>query len=63
METTDELLHVDKSNLLQWKIIDMTVSFIWIIILFDSAFEYGSDLKFWGCVGTIAVPLCVCRIL
>jgi hypothetical protein len=34
------------------------VSFIWIIILFDTVFiKYGDGAKFWGYVGTNAEPL------
>jgi hypothetical protein len=31
---------------------DVTTSFIWIIIFFDGAFEYGGISKLWGYVGT-----------
>jgi hypothetical protein len=33
---------------------DMSTSFIWIIIFFDEAFKYGDGAKFWGYVVTNA---------
>jgi hypothetical protein len=59
METTHEPLHVDKRSYVQWKIMNITTSFIWIIISFDGAFEYDSALNFWGYVGTNAELLSV----
>jgi hypothetical protein len=41
MKTTHELLHLDKLNLVQWKIIDIPTSFIWINIFLGRPFEYG----------------------
>jgi hypothetical protein len=41
METTHEILHLDKRSLVQWKIVDMPTSFIWIIIFFNGPSEYG----------------------
>jgi hypothetical protein len=40
---------------------DIPISFIWIIILFDAVFiiKYGDGAKFWGYVGINAEPLCV----
>jgi hypothetical protein len=38
---------------------DMPISFIWIIILFDAVFKYGDGAKLWGYVGINAEPLCV----
>jgi hypothetical protein len=40
-------------------IMDIPASFIWIIILFDKAFNYGDVAKFWGYVGTSAESMCV----
>jgi hypothetical protein len=41
---------------------DIPISFIWIIILFDAVFKYGDGAKFWGYVVTNAeqrrVELC-----
>jgi hypothetical protein len=41
------------------KVMDITTSFIWIIALFDKAFNCADGVKFWGYVGTNAEPLCV----
>jgi hypothetical protein len=49
METPRKPLHLDKRSLVQWKITNMPVYFIWIIILFNGPFEYGD--------GTIFKPL------
>jgi hypothetical protein len=38
---------------------DITISFIWIIILFDAVFKYDDGAKFWGYVRINAEPLCV----
>jgi hypothetical protein len=38
---------------------DIPISFIWIINLFDAVFKYGDDAKFWGYVGINAGPHCV----
>jgi hypothetical protein len=38
---------------------DTPISFIWIIILFDTVFKYGDGVKFWGYVVINAEPLCV----
>jgi hypothetical protein len=38
---------------------DIPISFIWIIILFDAVFKYGDGAKFWGYVGINAEPLFV----
>jgi hypothetical protein len=38
METTHEPLRLGKWSLVQWKIMDVPTSFIWIIILFDKGF-------------------------
>jgi hypothetical protein len=38
---------------------DIPISFIWIIILFDAVFKNGGGAKFWGCVGINAEQLCV----
>jgi hypothetical protein len=38
---------------------DIPISFIWIIILFNAVFKYGDGAKFWGYVGINAEPLCV----
>jgi hypothetical protein len=58
METTHEPLHLDKLSLVQWKIMNIPTSFIWIIF-FHAASEYGNGSKFWGYVGTNAEPFCV----
>jgi hypothetical protein len=59
MKTTHEPLYLDTLNLVQWKIMGIPTSFIWIIILFDKSFEHDVGAKFWGCVGKDAAPLCV----
>jgi hypothetical protein len=41
MEITLKPLRLDKQSLVQWKIMDMPTSFIWIIIFFDGVFKYG----------------------
>jgi hypothetical protein len=41
METSHEQLHLDKRNLVQWKIEDMPTSIIWIITFVNRPFEYG----------------------
>jgi len=41
MATTHEPLYLDKQSLVQWKIMDILTSFIWIIIFFNGPFEYG----------------------
>jgi hypothetical protein len=33
---------------------DMPTTMIWIITIFDGAFEYGGISKFWGYAGTNA---------
>jgi hypothetical protein len=38
---THDPLHLDKRSFLQWKIMDINTSFIWIIIFFNGTFEYG----------------------
>jgi hypothetical protein len=38
---------------------DIPISFILIIILFDAVFKYGDGAKFSGYVGINAEPLCV----
>jgi hypothetical protein len=38
---------------------DISVSFIWIIILFDAVFKYGDGAKFLGYVVINAKQLCV----
>jgi hypothetical protein len=60
METTHELLYLDKWHLVQWKIMDIHTD--WFESFCDRAFEYGDDAKFWGYVRTSAEPL-LCRML
>jgi hypothetical protein len=38
---------------------DIPISFIWIIILFDAFFKFGGGAKFWGYVVINAEQLCV----
>jgi hypothetical protein len=38
---------------------NIPISFIWIIILFDAVFKYGDGAKFWGYVRINAEVLCV----
>jgi hypothetical protein len=57
METAHEPLHLDKLSLVQWKIMDISTNFIWIIIFFGGAFQYGDGAIFWRYVGTNAEPL------
>jgi hypothetical protein len=59
MATTHEPLHLGKRSFVQWKIVKIPKSFIWIIILFDGAFEYGGISKLWGYIGTNAELHCV----
>jgi hypothetical protein len=51
MERTYKPLHLDRS-FVHWQIMDISTSFIWIIIFFDGAFEYGGIVKLWHYVGT-----------
>jgi hypothetical protein len=44
---------------MQWNIMDIPTSFIWIIIFSDRALEYDKSVKFLGYVGTNTEPLCV----
>jgi hypothetical protein len=48
-----------KWSSVQWKIMDISTSFIWIVIIFDEAFKYGVGAKFGSYVGTNADPVCV----
>jgi hypothetical protein len=41
------------------EIMDIPISFIWIIILFDAGFKCGDGAKFWGYVVINAEQLCV----
>jgi hypothetical protein len=59
METTHELLRLDIWSFVHWKIMDILMSFIWIVIFFDGDFEYGSGSTFWSYVWTNAELLCV----
>jgi hypothetical protein len=62
MKRTHEPLHLVKWNFVHWKIMDIPISFSWIIIFFDGTFEYGDASTFWGYVGINAemfyVKLC-----
>jgi hypothetical protein len=42
MATAREPLHLDEINFLQWNIVDIPTSFIWIIIFCNGPFKYGS---------------------
>jgi hypothetical protein len=59
LNTTHEPLYLDKWSFVWWKIMDIPTTFIWIVIFFDGAFEYGGRSKFWGYIGPNAEPLCV----
>jgi hypothetical protein len=59
VETTHEPLYLDKWTLVYGEIMDITTSFIWVIILFDAVFKNGDGAKFWGYFGINAEPLCV----
>jgi hypothetical protein len=59
MEEAHEPLYLDKWNSVSCKIMGIPTSFIWSIVSFDGAFEYGGDSKFWGCVAKNAVLLFV----
>jgi hypothetical protein len=59
MDRTHEPLHLDKWSSVHWKIIDIPTSFIWIIIFYVGAFEYGGGSNFWGYVVTNVELLCV----
>jgi hypothetical protein len=39
MKITNELLHLYKQSLVQWKFMDIPTSFIWIIVFFDGGSE------------------------
>jgi hypothetical protein len=59
VEKTHEPLYVDKWTLGQKEIMDIPVSFIWIIILFEAVFKYGDGAEVWGYVVMKAEKLCV----
>jgi hypothetical protein len=59
MERTHKLLHLDKWSFVHWKVVVIPTRFIWIIILFDGAFEYGGISKVWGYPGIDAALLCL----
>jgi hypothetical protein len=59
MQIIYEPFHLNKLRFVQWKIVDIPTSFIWIIFLFDGALEYEDVAKFWGYVRTNAEPLFV----
>jgi hypothetical protein len=59
MEKTHEPLHLDKWSFVHWRITNIPTSFIWIIIFFHGALEYGCISKLWGYAGTNAELLCV----
>jgi hypothetical protein len=46
IETTHELLHLDKLGLVQYMIMDIPASFILIIILHDEVLKCGNSVKF-----------------
>jgi hypothetical protein len=48
-----------RQSLVQWKVMDINISFIWIITFFGGAFQYGGVSIFWGYVGTNAGQLYV----
>jgi hypothetical protein len=50
VETTHEPLHLDKWTSVQEEIMDIPITFIWIIILLHAVFKYGDGAEFWGCV-------------
>jgi hypothetical protein len=60
-EGTHEPLHLesDKLSFVHWKIMDVPRSFIWIIIFFDGAFEWGGISNLRGYVGTNAEVRCL----
>jgi hypothetical protein len=58
MAIIQELLHLDKLNLAQYKSKN-NVSFIWIIILFDEVLKYSGGAKVLRLYGTNAEPLSV----
>jgi hypothetical protein len=39
-------------------IMDISTSFIWVIILSDEAYKCGDGAEFWGYVAINAEPLC-----
>jgi hypothetical protein len=41
MVTTYEPLHLDERSFVQWKMVDIPTSFVWIIISCNWLFEYG----------------------
>jgi hypothetical protein len=59
MAITHEPLNLGRGSSLQWSIMGLPTSFIWIVVSFDEVFEYGDSAKFWGYVGTNSEPLCV----
>jgi hypothetical protein len=54
MDRTPETLHLVKWSFVHLKIMDIPTSFIWVIIFFKGAFEYGGISKLWSYVGTNA---------
>jgi hypothetical protein len=57
MGKAHESLHL-RQNLLEYEIMDIPRTFIWIIILFHEVFKFGDGVKFLGYAGTNAEPLC-----
>jgi hypothetical protein len=51
MKTAYKPLHLNKWSLVQYKIMDTSASFIWIIFLFDGAFKYNNGAKFGVMLG------------
>jgi hypothetical protein len=43
---TNEPLHLDERSFVQWKIVDITTSFIWITVFSNGPFEYGDGRIF-----------------
>jgi hypothetical protein len=58
METAHEPLNLHKWSLVQWKVMDIQTKFIWIIPLFEEAFQYGDGVKFWGQTLNHSVEFC-----
>jgi hypothetical protein len=41
MATTHEPLHLNKQSFVQWKIVEIPTTIVWIIIFFNELIEYG----------------------
>jgi hypothetical protein len=56
MEITHEMLHLENRKFGTATDHYTPTSFIWIIIFFYGAFEYGNGVKFWDLLGQTLNP-------